>query len=90
MSEATTPSANVAEPSSPSQAAGGAASRLIYLNILLIGVYLGFLFTKTEVAKWERIHAMFLLQEADMYLIIGSAIVVATAAMVIINAFHVK
>ncbi|MCA9260104.1 MAG: YeeE/YedE family protein, partial [Planctomycetales bacterium] len=51
---------------------------------------LGFLFTKTEVAKWERIHAMFLLQEADMYLIIGSAIVVAMAAMVIINAFHVK
>ena len=56
-----------------------------YVSVLLIGMYLGILFTKSEVARWERIHDMFLFREAHMYLIIGVAIVVAMASMFVIK-----
>ena len=50
--------------------------------MLLIGAYLGILFIKSEVARWERVHNMFLFREAHMYLIISVAIVVAMVSMV--------
>jgi uncharacterized membrane protein YedE/YeeE len=56
-----------------------------YVSVLLIGVYLGILFAKSEVARWERIHDMFLFREAHMYLIISVAIVVAMIAMSVIK-----
>lgn len=65
-------------------------SPLNYLFVLLIGAYLGVLFIKSEVARWERIHDMFLFREAHMYLIIGVAIVVAMASMFFIKRFEVK
>jgi len=52
-----------------------------YVSVLLVGIYLGILFTKSEVARWERIHDMFLFREAHMYLIISVAIVVAMISM---------
>ena len=58
-----------------------------YVWVLLIGTYLGVLFTKSEVARWERIHDMFLFREARMYLIISVAIVVAMIAMLVIKRF---
>lgn len=61
-----------------------------YLFVLLIGAYLGILFVKSEVARWERVHDMFLFREAYMYLIIGVAIVVAMVSMLIIKRFEVK
>lgn len=60
-------------------------SALTYINVLLVGAYLGFLFVKSEVARWDRIHDMFLFREAYMYLIIGTAIVVAMLSMFIIK-----
>jgi len=60
-------------------------SALTYINVLLVGAYLGFLFVKSEVARWNRIHDMFLFREAYMYLIIGTAIVVAMLSMFIIK-----
>ena len=60
-----------------------------YLFVLLIGVYLGILFTKSEVARWVRIHDMFLFREAHMYLIITVAIVVAMISMLIIKRFAI-
>jgi uncharacterized membrane protein YedE/YeeE len=56
----------------------------------LIGIYLGILFVKSEVASWTRIHNMFLFREAHMYLIIGLAIAVAMVAMLVIKRFGIK
>ena len=56
-----------------------------YTGVLLVGMYLGILFTKSEVARWERVHDMFLFREAHMYLIISVAIVVAMVSMVVIK-----
>ena len=72
---------------SSSEASG--TSAVAYSGVLLIGVYLGILFIKSEVARWERVHAMFLFREAHMYLIIGLAIAVATISMVIIKRLRI-
>ena len=68
---------------SPSQASG--MSVVGYISTLAVGAYLGILFTKSEVARWERVHDMFLFREAHMYLIISVAIVVAMVSMLIIK-----
>lgn len=47
------------------------------LNIFSSGALLGIIFLKSEVASWQRIHDMFLFREPRMFLIIGTAIVVA-------------
>ena len=65
-------------------------SPIAYLSVLLVGMYLGILFTKSEVALWDRVHKMFLFQEAYMYLIIGVAIVVAMLSMLVINRLGIK
>ena len=65
-------------------------SSFAYLSVLLVGIYLGILFTKSEVALWERVHKMFLFQEAHMYLIIGVAIVVAMLSMLAIKRLGIK
>ena len=61
-----------------------------YVSVFLIGMYLGILFVKSEVASWTRIHNMFLFKEAYMYLIIGLAIFVAMIAMFVIKRFGIK
>lgn len=61
-----------------------------YLSVLGIGMYLGILFTKSEVARWERVHKMFLFEEAHMYLIISVAIVVAMISMLFIKRLGIK
>lgn len=59
-------------------------------SVLLMGVYLGILFVKSEVASWERIHNMFLFKETHMYLIIGLAIGVAMLSMLLIKRLGIK
>lgn len=59
------------------------------IGVLAIGIYLGILFTKSEVARWNRVHDMFLFREAHMYLIITVAIVVAMVSMLAIKRFHI-
>lgn len=61
-----------------------------YFGVLVVGVYLGILFVKTEVASWQRIHDMFLFREARMYLIIGLAIVVAGVSMLLMKRAQVR
>lgn len=56
-----------------------------YVSVLAIGVFLGILFTKSEVASWQRVHDMFLFKEPHMYLIIGVAIAVAALSMQVIT-----
>ncbi len=65
-------------------------SPFAYASVLLMGVYLGILFVKSEVASWERIHNMFLFKEAHMYLIIGLAIGVAMCSMLLIKRLGIK
>jgi uncharacterized membrane protein YedE/YeeE len=72
------------------QNTNSATSPTAYIMVLLMGVYLGVLFAKSEVADWQRVHDMFLFREAHMYLIIGTAIVVAMISMLLIKHFSVK
>ncbi|WP_182865294.1 DUF6691 family protein [Rhodopirellula sp. JC639] len=74
----------------PEQQPQKTTSPLAYTMVLLMGVYLGILFVKSEVARWERIHDMFLFREPHMYLIITTAIVVAMAAMWMIKRLKIK
>lgn len=64
-------------------------SALAYLRVFAIGSLLGGVFIKSEVAQWERIHRMFLFQEAHMYLIILTALLVASTSMLLIKRFGV-
>lgn len=65
-------------------------SRLAMFNILQIGIALGIIFVKTEVANWERIHDMFLFKEPRMYLIITTAIIVAGVSMRVLATLGVR
>ena len=73
----------------PSEENRYSKERLTDLSVLLVGAYLGILFVKSDVARWERIHKMFLFQEAHMYLIICVAILVAMVSMLVIKRFGV-
>ena len=60
------------------------------LPYLLIGVYFGIIFTKSEVISWFRIQEMFRFQSFHMYGIIGSAVIVAMLSVQIIKRFKLK
>ncbi len=85
----------VQEPASSSRSSlpgssNSSMSPLGYFNVLLVGIYLGILFSKSEVARWQRVHDMFLFREAYMYFIISVAIVVAMISMLVIRTFRIK
>lgn len=63
---------------------------LTLFNIFQLGILLGVIFVKAEVARWQRIHEMFLFQDSRMYLIIGTAILVAGVSMRVLKKFGVK
>jgi uncharacterized membrane protein YedE/YeeE len=67
-----------------------ADSTTSYVVVALMGIYLGILFAKSEVAHWQRVHDMFLFREAHMYLIICTAIMVAMLSMRAIKRFSIK
>ena len=78
----------MSKPIEPPSAATSLPTVGAALRILLVGVYFGIVLTKSEVACWERIHKMFLFEEAWMYLIIGLGIGVAMLAMFLIRKFR--
>lgn len=57
---------------------------------LLLGMGFGIVLVKSEVISWFRIQAMFRFQEAHMYLIIGSSVVVGAISLLIIKQFEMK
>ena len=65
-------------------------SRLALVMSLLMGTYFGIVLTKSEVVRWQRVHDMFLFNEAHMYLIIGVGVVVAMISMLIIKSMQAK
>lgn len=66
------------------------SSPLSLFNCLILGTGLGILFIKSEVARWQRIHEMFLFEDARMYLIITTAILVAAVSMRFLKAIGAK
>jgi hypothetical protein len=78
------------EQDKPSESTSSGMSAIAYFNVLLVGAYLGILFVKSEVARWDRVHKMFLFEEAHMYLIIGVAIAVAMLSMLVIKRLELK
>ena len=79
---------DVATPSLPTEGRGtpGAEARERLLPYVLLGLYLGVVFTRSEVISWFRIQEMFRFQAFHMYGIIGSAVAVAAAGIGIIKA----
>jgi uncharacterized membrane protein YedE/YeeE len=61
-----------------------------YLRVLAVGTLFGIVLVKSEVARWQRVHDMFLFKEAHMYLIISTGIVVSGIMMLLIKRFGVK
>jgi uncharacterized membrane protein YedE/YeeE len=57
---------------------------------LMLGIYLGIVFTKSEVISWFRIQEMFRFQSFHMYGIIGSAVAVAALSVLIIKKRNVR
>jgi uncharacterized membrane protein YedE/YeeE len=59
-------------------------------SVLLVGIYFGIVLTKSEVVRWQRVHDMFLFKEPFMYLIIGTGVLIAMIAMLLINKLGVR
>ena len=62
----------------------------VHLSVLMMGIFLGIVFVKSEVARWDRVHNMFLFREAHMYLIIGVGVGVAMICMFAMKRFGMK
>lgn len=60
------------------------------LKFLFLGAWFGFILTKAQVISWYKIRAMFLFREPDLYLIIGSAVVVGAISLALIKRFGRK
>jgi uncharacterized protein len=56
----------------------------------LIGVALGFVFTRGQVVSWFRIQEMFRFQSFHMYGIIGSAVVVGAVSVWLLKRFEAR
>jgi uncharacterized protein len=55
------------------------------ITVLLLGIAFGIILTKSEVISWERVNNMFRFEEAYMYLVIGSAVVVGAISVWLIK-----
>ncbi|MEZ4759026.1 MAG: DUF6691 family protein [Flavobacteriales bacterium] len=60
------------------------------LKFILLGVFFGILFTKSEVISWYRIQEMFRFQSFHMYGIIGSAVVLGALGTALIKRWRLK
>lgn len=57
---------------------------------LMLGTLFGIILTKSEVISWFRINNMFMLREAHMYLVIGSAVVVGAVSVALLKLMKIK
>jgi uncharacterized membrane protein YedE/YeeE len=60
------------------------------LYVLFVGALFGLVLVKSEVVSWFRIQKMFHFEEAHMYLVIASAVVVGAISVYLIKKFQVK
>jgi len=63
---------------------------VVYLIVLLLGIFFGILLTNGEVISWFRIQEMFHFDSFHMYGVIGSAIAVGALAMLILRKLHAR
>ncbi len=61
-----------------------------FLKIFSLGAFFGIILTKAQVISWFKIRDMFYFREPDLYLIIGSAVVIGMLSLFIIRNFGVK
>ncbi len=59
-------------------------------RVLIIGIIFGTVLVKGQVVSWERINKMFRFDEAYMYLVIGSAVVVGAISLIIIRRLRAR
>ena len=59
------------------------------LKFLVMGTYFGLILTKAQVISWYKIRNMFFFREPDLYLIIGSAVLVGALSVFLIKRFRV-
>ncbi len=55
------------------------------LKFLLLGTYFGIVLTKAQVISWYKIRNMFFFREPDLYLIIGSGVLVGALSVFLIK-----
>ena len=60
------------------------------IGVLLIGIVFGITLIKGELASWFRINQMFRFEDAYMYLVIGSAVVVGGVSYFLIRRLGLK
>ena len=60
------------------------------LRVLILGIFFGIVLVKGQVISWFRINEMFLFQDAYMYLVIASAIVVGIISLQIMRRIGTK
>lgn len=60
------------------------------LRVLILGIIFGTVLVKGQVVSWERINKMFRFEEAYMYLVIGSAVVVGAISLIIIRRLRAR
>lgn len=66
------------------------STALQYINVLLVGMVFGIVLIKSEVISWFRIERMFHFEEAHVYLVMGSAIVVGALSLLLLKRFQLK
>ncbi len=59
-------------------------------KFLFLGLYFGIVLTKAQVISWFKIRNMFFFREPDLYLIIGSAVLVGALSLLLIKKLQVK
>lgn len=60
------------------------------LKYIILGVFFGFILTKSEVVSWYRIQEMFRFQDFHMYGVIGSAVVLGAIIIQFIKRTKMK
>lgn len=60
------------------------------LKYLIVGIFFGILFVKTEIISWFRIQEMFHLESFHMYGVIGCAVAVGVISVFLIKKFNIK
>jgi len=55
------------------------------IRVLILGVLFGIILVKGQVISWFRINEMFRFEDAYMYLVIGSAVVVAAISLIVMR-----
>lgn len=71
--------------SAPATGTGTGTPWTVYVRrlamALMVGIGFGIVLVKSEVVRWQRIHDMFMFREPNLYLIMGTAIVVGLVSM---------